>query len=136
MRQCSCWRGCRISPGELSTPPLSSCSPFSPSPCLLWIYCWKQPTKNILLRRRLMPSELPLLPLHLLRWHFSPGAISMPSSTSSSKPLFYAKLLVGICALLIVAFESFSDFLLKHHSETYTRVSRHYAETVTMRTAK
>src|SRR5258708_6953653 len=47
----------------------------------------------------------------------------MPSSTSSSKPgaLFYAKLLVGICALLIVAFEFLSDFLLKHHSETYAR---------------
>ena len=62
----------------------------------------------------------------------------MPLSTSSSKPgaLFYAKLLVGICALLIVAFEFFSDFLLKHHSETYARVSRQYAEAVRMRPAK
>jgi hypothetical protein len=62
----------------------------------------------------------------------------MPSSTSSSKPgaLFYAKLLAGICALLIVAFEFFSDFLLKHHSETYARVSRQYAEAVKMRPAK
>jgi lysophospholipase L1-like esterase len=62
----------------------------------------------------------------------------MPSSTSSSKPraLFHAKLLVGICALLIVAFEFFSDFLLKQHSETYTRVSRQYAEAVKMRPAK
>ncbi len=62
----------------------------------------------------------------------------MRSSTSSFKPgaLFYAKLLVGICALLIVAFEFFSDFLLKHHSETYARVSRQYAEAVKMRPAK
>jgi len=62
----------------------------------------------------------------------------MPSSTSSSKPgaLFYAKLLVGICALLIVAFEFFSDFLLKHYSETYARVSRQYAEAVKIRPAK
>src|SRR5882672_8174470 len=62
----------------------------------------------------------------------------MPSSTSSSKPraLFYAKLLVGICALLIVALEFLSDFLLKHRSETYARVSRQYAEAVKMRPAK
>lgn len=62
----------------------------------------------------------------------------MPSSTSGSKSgaLFYAKLLVGICALLIVAFELLSDFLLKHHSETYDRVSRQYAEAVKMRPAK
>jgi lysophospholipase L1-like esterase len=62
----------------------------------------------------------------------------MPSSTSSSKhpALLYAKLLVGICALLILAFEFLSDFLLKHHSETYTRVSQQYAEAVKMRPAK
>src|SRR6266446_708290 len=62
----------------------------------------------------------------------------MRSSTSSFKPgaLFYTKLLVGICALLIVAFESLSDFLLKHHSETYARVSRQYAEAVNVRPAK
>src|SRR5260370_8375041 len=62
----------------------------------------------------------------------------MPSSTASSKPpaLFYAKVLVGICALLIVAFEFLSDFLLKHNSETYARVSRQYAEAVKMRPAK
>jgi len=62
----------------------------------------------------------------------------MPSFTSSSKPraLFYAKLLVGICAVLIVAFECFSNFLLKHHSETYARVSRQYAEAIKMRPAK
>jgi len=49
----------------------------------------------------------------------------MPSSTSSSKrrALSYAELLIGICALLIVAFELWGDFLLKHRSETYTLVS-------------
>src|SRR5712664_1831874 len=62
----------------------------------------------------------------------------MPSSTSSSKPgaLFHAKLLVGICALFMFAFEFFSDFLLKHHSETYARVSRQYAKAVKMRPAR
>ena len=62
----------------------------------------------------------------------------MPSSTSSSKTgaLFYTKLLVGICVVLIVAFEFLSDFLLRYHSETYSRVSRQYAEAVEMRPAK
>ena len=62
----------------------------------------------------------------------------MPSSTSSSKPraLIYIRLLVGICALLIVTFEFLGDFLLKHRSETYARVSRQYAEAVKMRPAK
>jgi lysophospholipase L1-like esterase len=61
----------------------------------------------------------------------------MPSSISSSKhrALFYAKLLVGICAFLILVFEFLSDFLLKHHSETYARVSQQYAEAVNMRPA-
>ena len=61
----------------------------------------------------------------------------MPSSTSSSRhgALFYAKLLVAICALLIAAFEFLSDFLLKHHSETFARVSKQYAEAVKMRPA-
>src|SRR5260221_5287424 len=61
----------------------------------------------------------------------------MPSCTSSSKPgaLFYAKLLVGICVLLIVGFEFLSDYLLKHNSETYARVSRQYAEAVKIRPA-
>src|SRR5260370_39063862 len=85
-----------------------------------------------------MRFELPSLPPHFSCWHFFRGAISMPSSSSSSKPraLFYARLLVGICALLIVAFELLSDFLLKHHSETYDRVSRQYAAAVKMRPAK
>ena len=59
----------------------------------------------------------------------------MRSYTSGSKlgALFYAKLLPGICAFLIVAFELLSDFMLKHYSETYARVSRQYAEAVNVR---
>jgi hypothetical protein len=61
----------------------------------------------------------------------------MPSSTSSSNPraIFYAKLLVGICALLILAIEFLSSYLLKHHSETYDRISNQYAEAVKIRPA-
>ena len=56
----------------------------------------------------------------------------MPSSIFSSKHpgLFYAKTLVIVCAVLIVGFELFSDYLLKHDSETYARVSRQCAEAV------
>ncbi len=57
-------------------------------------------------------------------------------SNSRSPALFYAKVLVGICALLIVAFEFLSFFLLKDTSETYARVSRQYAEAVKMRPAR
>jgi hypothetical protein len=62
----------------------------------------------------------------------------MPSSTSSSKhpALFYAKLLVGICAVLILLFEFSSNYLLKRHSETYARVSQQYAAAVKLRPAK
>jgi hypothetical protein len=62
----------------------------------------------------------------------------MPSSISSSKrpALFYAKLLVGSCAVLILAFECLSGFVLRYHSKTYARVSRQYAEAVKMRPAK
>lgn len=62
----------------------------------------------------------------------------MHSSISSSKhpAHFYATLLVGICGLLIVTFELLSDYLLKHNSETYARVSRQYADAVEMRPAK
>ena len=61
----------------------------------------------------------------------------MPSSTSSSKQpaLFYAKLLVGICAVLILLFEFSSNYLLKRHSETYARVSQQYADAVKLRPA-
>ena len=59
----------------------------------------------------------------------------MPSSTSNSKSpaWFYSKLLVGICAILVVAFEVSSDYLLKRRSQTYARVSQQYAEAVKVR---
>ena len=62
----------------------------------------------------------------------------MPSSISSSKsPAFlYTKILVAICAVLIIAFEILSNYLLKRHSETYARVSHQYVEAVTARPAK
>jgi lysophospholipase L1-like esterase len=62
----------------------------------------------------------------------------MRSFISSSKPagLFYAKALAGACALLILVFEISSAYLLKHHSETYTRVSRQYAEALKVRPSK
>ena len=62
----------------------------------------------------------------------------MPSSTSSSKrgALYYAKLLVAVWALLIVVFESLSAYLLKHHSETYARVSRQYVDAIKVRPAR
>ena len=54
----------------------------------------------------------------------------MPLSISGSKSpaLFFARLLAGICVCLIVALEVVSHYLLKHHSETYARVSQQYAE--------
>jgi lysophospholipase L1-like esterase len=61
----------------------------------------------------------------------------MPSSTSSSKSpaIFYTKTLLGVCAVLIVAFEVFSNDLLKHNSETYSRISQQYAEALRVRPA-
>ncbi len=62
----------------------------------------------------------------------------MRSSISSSKSsaLVNAKVLVGICAILVIAFEILSAYLAKHYSETYVRVSRQYAEAVKVRPAR
>jgi hypothetical protein len=62
----------------------------------------------------------------------------MRLSTSGSKtsPLFHAKVLVGICAALIVVLEIVSGYLLKHHSETFDRVSHQYDDAVRVRPAK
>jgi hypothetical protein len=62
----------------------------------------------------------------------------MPSFISSSRSpaYFYIKLLLSICSVLILGFELSGDYLLKHHSETYARVSRQYAEAVTARLAR
>jgi len=43
--------------------------------------------------------------------------------------------LAGICAILIVALEFFSGYLLRHHSVTYARISRQYEEALKMRPA-
>lgn len=50
--------------------------------------------------------------------------------------MFCAKLLVGVCAALIVCFEALSTYLLKHHSETYARISQQYAQALRIRTGK
>ena len=62
----------------------------------------------------------------------------MPSSISSSRHLAikYAKILFAICAALAISFESLSDYLLKHRSETYARVSRQYADALRVRPAR
>src|SRR5438067_2014213 len=54
-------------------------------------------------------------------------------SSSNSLPLLNARVLVGIYAILILAFEVLSTFLANHYSQTYVRVSRQYAEAITMR---
>jgi hypothetical protein len=62
----------------------------------------------------------------------------MRSSISSSKPaaLFYAKVLVVICAIFVVGLEIFSFYLVKHHSFTYARVSRQYSEAIKVRPSR
>src|SRR2546430_7434355 len=62
----------------------------------------------------------------------------MPSSTSSSKPpaLVYARVLLGICAMLVLFFEIGANYLLKSDSETYARVSQQYAEAVKVRPSR
>ena len=62
----------------------------------------------------------------------------MRSSISSSKhpAITYAKILLGICAVLTICFEGLSDYLLKRHSETYARVSQQYADALRIRPAK
>jgi lysophospholipase L1-like esterase len=57
-------------------------------------------------------------------------------SNSSPAPVFYAKVLAGICALLIVILEIVGHHLLTHHSETFARVSQQYADAVRVRPAK
>src|SRR5260370_17320083 len=62
----------------------------------------------------------------------------MPSSISDSKStaLAYAKTLVGICAILMIAVEITSVYLLKHDSATYARISRQYDQAAKMRPAR
>lgn len=62
----------------------------------------------------------------------------MPSSTSVSKsaPVLYAKLLAGILVILLVALEIGANYLLKHDSATYSRISRQYGEALGVRPAQ
>jgi len=62
----------------------------------------------------------------------------MHSSTSGSKSgaLAYVKALVGVCVILIIGLEIFSDYLLKHDSATYTRISQQYAQALKIRPAE
>lgn len=47
----------------------------------------------------------------------------------------YAKILIGICAILIIGLEISADYLLKHDSGTYARISRQYADALKARPA-
>jgi hypothetical protein len=62
----------------------------------------------------------------------------MRSSISSSKPpaMFYAKVLVVICATFIAGLEILSVYLVKHHSFTYARISRQYSEAIKVRPSR
>jgi hypothetical protein len=61
----------------------------------------------------------------------------MHLSIFASKPgaLAYMKVLIGICAILIIGLEISSDYLLKHDSGTYARISRQYAQALKARPA-
>src|SRR5437762_4176651 len=54
----------------------------------------------------------------------------MRSSISASEPaaVAYAKGLAWICAILIIGLEVSSDYLLKHDSPTYARISQQYEQ--------
>jgi hypothetical protein len=62
----------------------------------------------------------------------------MPLSISNSRsaPFFYVGVLAGVCLFLVATLEISSRFMLKHHSETFARVSRQYADAVWVRPAK
>src|SRR5919108_242026 len=84
-----------------------------------------------------MPLGLPWQPSLSSSWRSSRALSSAHSSTSSSEAtaLRCAKTLIGICAILVVALEVCSVYLLKNYSVTFARVSRQYAEAVKVRPA-
>ncbi|HKW89265.1 MAG TPA: hypothetical protein VJN21_10975 [Candidatus Acidoferrales bacterium] len=47
----------------------------------------------------------------------------------------YAKILIAICAIVVIGLEMTSDYLLKHNSPTYARISRQYAAALKVRPA-
>lgn len=57
----------------------------------------------------------------------------MTHSSSKSAAWVYAKILFGICAILIVLFEILSIYLLRHSSITYKRISQQYSEAIKVR---
>jgi len=61
----------------------------------------------------------------------------MRSSISVSKTtaVTYAKVLAGICAMLIVVLELGAGYLMKHNSATYERISRQYDQALEARPA-
>ena len=56
-------------------------------------------------------------------------------SGSRSRAVIHVGVLTGACAILIIALECFSAYLLNHHSATYARISRQYEEAVKIRPA-
>lgn len=62
----------------------------------------------------------------------------MPSSISVSKsvPVFYAKVLVATVAVILIALEIGANYLLKHDSPTYARISRQYEQALGARRAE
>jgi hypothetical protein len=61
----------------------------------------------------------------------------MPLYISSSKrAAIHIGLFIGSCAVLVIAFEISSNYLLTRHSETYARVSQQYAEALKVRPAE
>jgi hypothetical protein len=53
-------------------------------------------------------------------------------SDSKSQAITYAKVLAGICVILLIAIELSAAYLLKHDSATYARISQQYDEAVKM----
>src|SRR5205823_164118 len=76
--------------------------------------------------------------LSLAFFHSVRGTMSMPSSISSSKSpaLVYLRVLLGICAILVLLLEICANSLRKQDSETYARVSQQYAEAVKVRSSR
>jgi hypothetical protein len=50
--------------------------------------------------------------------------------------LAYARVLIGICAILVITFELSAAYLLKHHSATYARISQQYEEALKARPSR
>jgi hypothetical protein len=63
------------------------------------------------------------------------SAVRSFDSCSKSRALAYAKALAGVCAILLVALEISSVYLLRHHSATFARISQQYNDALKMRPA-